>query len=129
MDADISFKLLELTQGFISDPEKAKTFVRQLEATVDKRMEIRLEPLATKADMQKELNALRLEVRDQKVELMEVIKNQKVELMDVIQNQKVELMEVIQNQKSELLKTIYIVGFVQFLGIVGSVLAIFTFLG
>ena len=81
-------------------------------------MEIRLEPLATKADMQKELNALRLEVRDQKVELMEVIKNQKVELMDVIQN-----------QKSELLKTIYIVGFVQFFGIVGSVLAIFTFLG
>ena len=70
-------------------------------------MEIRLEPLATKADMQKELNALRLEVRDQKVELMDVI----------------------QNQKSELLKTIYIVGFVQFLGIVGSVLAIFTFLG
>lgn len=99
--------MLELTQGFISDPEKAKTFVRQLEATVDKRMEIRLEPLATKADMQKELNALRLEVRDQKVELMDVI----------------------QNQKSELLKTIYIVGFVQFLGIVGSVLAIFTFLG
>ena len=99
--------MLELTQGFISDPEKAKTFVRQLEATVDKRMEIRLEPLATKADMQKELNALRLEVRDQKVELMDVI----------------------QNQKSELLKTIYIVGFVQFFGIVGSVLAIFTFLG
>ena len=95
MDADISFKLLELTQGFISDPEKAKTFVRQLQATVDVQIEKRLEPLATKADMQKELNALRLEIRDQKVELI---------------------------------RTIYIVNLVQFLAIIGSVVAIVNFM-
>ena len=96
MNAQFSFKLLELTQEFIPDPEKAKTFVHQLQATVDHRMNQRLEPLATKADLQKEISSLRLEVLD---------------------------------QKGDLLKTIYMVGLVQFLGIVASVLAIIAFMG
>ena len=129
MDAQFSFKLLELTQEFIPDPEKAKTFVHQLQATVDHRMNQRLEPLATKADLQKEISGLRLEIRDQKVELMETIHAQKGELLTIIHNQKVDLVDLLQGQKTDLLKTIYIVGLVQFLGIVASVLAIMAFMG
>ena len=92
-------------------------------------MNQRLEPLATKADLQKEISGLRLEIRDQKVELMETIHAQKGELLTIIQNQKVDLVDLLQGQKTDLLKTIYIVGLVQFLGIVASVLAIMAFMG
>ncbi|MGC6421249.1 MAG: hypothetical protein ACON47_05410 [Flavobacteriaceae bacterium] len=106
MNALSSFQLYELTRTFIKDKEKAKSFVEKIEATVDHKMEQRFEHLATKSD----LAAL------------------KVELMDMLFRQKEELMGVITQQRTELIKSIYLVGLIQFLAIVGSVLAIVTFM-
>ena len=77
-------------------------------------------------ELKEDISALQLEVRDQKVELMEVITQQKVELMGVIKEQKAELMVVINGQKADLTKSIYFMGLVQFLAIMGGVLAIVT---
>ncbi|MGB0396526.1 MAG: hypothetical protein ACPGC6_07135 [Flavobacteriaceae bacterium] len=140
MKSETSLKLFELTQEFIPNKKQAGLFVQRIEETIDDKMEQRHEHLSTKTD----LAALQLEVRDQKVELMEVISQQKVELMGVINDQKAELMGVVINQKTELkddiatlrlevrdqkadlIRSIYLVGLVQFLAIVGSVLAIVT---
>ena len=151
MKSETSLKLFELTQEFIPNKKQAGLFVQRIEETIDDKMEQRHEHLSTKTD----LAALQLEVRDQKVELMEVISQQKVELMGVINDQKAELMGVINDQKAELMgvvinqktelkddiatlrlevrdqkadliRSIYLVGLVQFLAIVGSVLAIVT---
>tara|TARA_B100002019_G_C21185321_1_gene555893 strand:- start:598 stop:1032 length:435 start_codon:yes stop_codon:yes gene_type:complete len=140
MKSETSLKLFELTQEFIPNKKQAGLFVQRVEETIDDKMEQRHEHLSTKTD----LAALQLEVRDQKVELMEVILQQKVELMGVINDQKAELMGVVINQKTELkddiatlrlevrdqkadlIRSIYLVGLVQFLAIVGSVLAIVT---
>ena len=128
MNALSSLKLYELTRTFIKDKEKAKAFVEKIEATVDHKMEQRFEHLATKSD----LAALKVELMDmlfrQKEELMGVIHTQKEELMGVIHTQKEELMGVITQQRTELIKSIYLVGLIQFLAIVGSVLAIVTFM-
>ncbi len=140
MKSETSLKLFELTQEFIPNKKQAGLFFQRIEETIDDKMEQRHEHLSTKTD----LAALQLEVRDQKVELMEVISQQKVELMGVINDQKAELMGVVINQKTELkddiatlrlevrdqkadlIRSIYLVGLVQFLAIVGSVLAIVT---
>ncbi|MGB2253373.1 MAG: hypothetical protein ACPH28_06325 [Flavobacteriaceae bacterium] len=140
MKSETSLKLFELTQEFIPNKKQAGLFVQRIEETIDDKMEQRHEHLSPKTD----LAALQLEVRDQKVELMEVISQQKVELMGVINDQKAELMGVVINQKTELkddiatlrlevrdqkadlIRSIYLVGLVQFLAIVGSVLAIVT---
>ena len=140
MKSETSLKLFELTQEFIPNKKQAGLFVQRVEETIDDKMEQRHEHLSTKTD----LAALQLEVRDQKVELMGVILQQKVELMGVINDQKAELMGVVINQKTELkddiatlrlevrdqkadlIRSIYLVGLVQFLAIVGSVLAIVT---
>ena len=140
MKSETRLKLFELTQEFIPNKKQAGLFVQRIEETIDDKMEQRHEHLSTKTD----LAALQLEVRDQKVELMEVISQQKVELMGVINDQKAELMGVVINQKTELkddiatlrlevrdqkadlIRSIYLVGLVQFLAIVGSLLAIFT---
>ena len=128
MNALSSLQLYELTRTFIKDKEKAKAFVEKIEATVDDKMEQRFEHLATKSD----LAALKVELMDmlfrQKEELMGVIHTQKEELMGVIHTQKEELMGVITQQRTELIKSIYLVGLIQFLAIVGSVLAIVTFM-
>ena len=129
MKSETSLKLFELTQEFIPNKKQAGLFVQRIEETIDDKMEQRHEHLSTKTDPA----ALQLEVRDQKVELMEVISQQKVELMGVVINQKTELKDDIatlrlevRDQKADLIRSIYLVGLVQFLAIVGSVLAIVT---
>ena len=129
MKSETSLKLFELTQEFIPNKKQAGLFVQRIEETIDDKMEQRHEHLSTKTD----LAALQLEVRDQKVELMEVISQQKVGLMGVVINQKTELKDDIatlrlevRDQKADLIRSIYLVGLVQFLAIVGSVLAIVT---
>lgn len=52
----------------------------------------------------------------------------KIELIERIDQVKMEFTERIQKTETNLLKTIYIVGLVQFLGIVGSVLAIMNYM-
>ena len=111
MKSETSIKLFELTQEFIPDKKKAGLFVQKIEETIDDKMEQRHEHLATKTD----LAALQLEVRDQKVELMEVISDQKAELKGDIAA-----------LRSDLTKSIYFMGLVQFLAIMGGVLAIVT---
>jgi hypothetical protein len=127
MNASTSFKLFELTKEFIKDKAKARSFVEIIEATMEDKMDQKLQQLATKED----LFLLRTELMDaitnQKVDLMEVITNQKSELMEVIGKQKVDLMEVITNQKSALTKSIYFVGLVQFLAIIGCLIGILNF--
>lgn len=77
MKSETSIKLFELSQEFIPDKKKAGLFVQKIEETIDNKMELRHENLATKTDL-----------ADLKVELVEVISNQKVELMEVISDQK-----------------------------------------
>lgn len=76
--------------------------------------------------------ALKVELMDmlfrQKEELMGSSNRQREELMGVIHTQKEELIGVITQQRTELIKSIYLVGLIQFLAIVGSVLAIVTFM-
>lgn len=52
----------------------------------------------------------------------------KVELIREISEVRIELLDRINTAQSSLTKTIYIVGLVQFLAIIGSVLAIFNFM-
>ena len=47
---------------------------------------------------------------------------------EAIHTQKVELMAVINQQRSDLIKSIYWVGLIQFLAIVGSVVSIVAFM-
>ena len=68
-----------------------------------------------KVELKEDISALQLVVRDQKVELMEVISQKKVELLGVINE-----------QKADLAKSIYFMGLIQFLAIMGGVLAIVT---
>ena len=148
MNTANSIKLYELSQEFVKDKEKAKTFVEKIEALVDDKMEQRFEYLATKSDLADLKVELLAVIRQQKEDLMQVIGNQKEDLMQVIGNQKEDLMQVIGNQKgdltrliyeqkdellgaintqrTDLVKSIYMVGLIQFLAIVGSVIAIFS---
>ena len=157
MNALSSLKLYELTRTFIKDKEKAKAFVEKIEATVDDKMEQRFEHLATKSDLaalKVELMDMLFRQKEelmgssnrQREELMGVIHTQKEELMGVINTQKEELMGLsnqqreefkndlaslrleVRDQRTELIKSIYLVGLIQFLAIVGSVLAIVTFM-
>ena len=105
MNASTSFKLLELTKEFIKDKAKAQSFVEIIETTMEDKMDQKLQQLATKEDL------FRL----------------RTELMEVIASQKVDLMEVITNQKSSLTKSIYFVGLVQFLAIIGCLIGILNF--
>ena len=118
MKSETSLKLFELTQEFIPNKKQAGLFVQRIEETIDDKMEQRHEHLSTKTD----LAALQLEVRDQKVELKGEIAALQLEVRD----QKVELMGVINGQKADLTKSIYFMGLVQFLAIMGGVLAIVT---
>ncbi|MGC6421250.1 MAG: hypothetical protein ACON47_05405 [Flavobacteriaceae bacterium] len=88
-----------------------------------------------KEEFKVDITTLRLEVRDQKVELMNVINTQKEELMGLSNQQREEfkndlasLRLEVRDQRTELIKSIYLVGLIQFLAIVGSVLAIVTFM-
>jgi len=104
MKSETSIKLFELSQEFIPDKKKAGLFVQKIEETIDNKMELRHENLATKTDL-----------ADLKVELVEVISDQKAELKGDIAA-----------LRSDLTKSIYFMGLVQFLAIMGGVLAIVT---
>lgn len=84
MNATTSFELLAITEEFLNDKNKAKTFVQKIEQTIEGTVKVNSMELASKADLA--------------------------------------MME------AKLSKTIYLVGLVQFLAIVGSVLAIITFM-
>ncbi len=51
MNADISFRLLELTSDFIKDRDKAREFVFKIEQTIDAKFNSEKEHLATKKDL------------------------------------------------------------------------------
>lgn len=104
MKSETSIKLFELSQEFIPDKKKAGLFVQKIEETIDNKMELRHENLATKTDL-----------ADLKVELVEIISDQKAELKGDIAA-----------LRSDLTKSIYFMGLVQFLAIMGGVLAIVT---
>lgn len=97
MNSTNSLKLFELTQEFIKDEGKANTFVEKIEATLDDKMELRLQNPATKDD----LAALRLEVRDQKVALIEVVSQQKDEVNENISKLKEDINESTSKLKKE----------------------------
>ena len=126
MNTTNSIKLYELSQEFVKDKEKAKTFVEKIEALVDDKMEQRFEHLATKSDLADLKAELLAVIGQQKEDLMQVIGNQKEDLTRLMYEQKDELLGVINTQRTDLVKSIYMVGLIQFLAIVGSVIAIFS---
>lgn len=67
-------------------------------------------------------------VHETKTELITIIHQQKTELIIIIHQQKSELITLIHQEKAKLVRAIYIVGLVQFLAIVGTLLAIFNFM-
>ena len=117
MNHENSLILYDLTQEFLQDKTKAQSFVQAITDTIHEAMGQKHEHLTTKTDL-----------ADLKVELMEVISDQKVELMEVISDQKAELKGDIAALRSDLTKSIYLMGLVQFLAIMGGVLAIVTFM-
>ena len=146
MNHENSLILYDLTQEFLQDKTKAQSFVQAITDTIHEAMGQKHEHLTTKTDLADLKVELMEVISDQKMELMEVISDQKVELKgDIaalqleVRDQKVELMEVISDQKAELkgdiaalrsdlTKSIYLMGLVQFLAIMGGVLAIVTFM-
>lgn len=67
-------------------------------------------------------------VKQDKEELIKMIHETRTELIVLIQQTKVDLVTLIYSEKAKLLRAIYIVGLIQFLGIVGAVLAIINFI-
>ena len=67
-------------------------------------------------------------VKQDKQELINMIHETRTELMSLIQQTRVEIVTLLYREKAKVLRAIYIVGFVQFLGIVGAVLAIINFI-
>ena len=106
MNHENSLILYDLTQEFLQDKTKAQSFVQAITDTIHEAMGQKHEHLTTKTDL-----------ADLKVELMEVISDQKAELKGDIAA-----------LRSDLTKSIYLMGLVQFLAIMGGVLAIVTFM-
>ena len=86
--------------------EEAETVIEYIETKVEKNVERSVKSLATKEDVMTAKSDLRVEMANLRTEL-------KIEIANV---------------KSEMLRAIYIVGLVQFLAIVGSVVAIINFI-
>ena len=106
MNHENSLILYDLTQEFLQDKTKAQSFVQAITDTIHEAMGQKHEHLTTKTDL-----------ADLKVELMEVISDQKAELKGDIAA-----------LRSDLTKSIYLMGLVQFLAIMGGVLSIVTFM-
>lgn len=86
-------------------------------------------------DQKHEHLATKTDLADLKIDLMSVINSQKNELKEdmaslrlEVNAQKNELKEDMSILRSDLNKSIYMVGLVQFLAIVGSLIGIFTFI-
>ena len=66
MNAAVSFKLLNITQQFIVDKQKATEFVQLIEATIEEKFEDKTTILATKTDIAN----LRTELKETKVDMI-----------------------------------------------------------
>ncbi|NBS19812.1 MAG: alpha/beta hydrolase [Flavobacteriia bacterium] len=106
MNREIHLILYDLSQELLQDKNKAQSFVQALTNTIQEAMDQKHEHLATKTDLA----------------------DLKIDLMSVINSQKNELKEDMSILRSDLKKSIYMVGLVQFLAIVGSLIGIFTFI-
>ena len=73
--------------------------------------------------------ATKVDLSEQKSELKEEISGLRSELKEEISQLRLEVKEALSALRSELTKTIYIVGLVQFLAIVGSIVGILSFIG
>lgn len=85
------------------------------------KQDLRSEIMAVRSELKEDIMAVRSEL---KADIIQLRTELKAEIMAV----RVELLEKIMALKAELTKTIYIVGLLQFLAIVGSVIAIFKFM-
>lgn len=101
MTATQSFRIYELLNAQFQQPQRAQELTQAIEAVIDEKVETGHKQF--ESIMKKDLEILRV---------------------DILGTMRVEMRE----QKSELLKTIYIVGLVQFLAIVGSVIGILSFM-
>lgn len=107
MTATQSLKIYELLNAQFQQPDKARALTEAIEAVID--MKVAEGNKTYEALLHKDLEILR---KDLDVKLT---------------NLELKLSGDTNSLRSELLKTIYIVGLVQFLAIVGSVLAIVLF--
>lgn len=101
-----SIKLQELLMPFVKEEKKARELVSAFDEIINEQFHSEKEQLVSKENLS-----------ETKADIKEEIANLRTEL-------KIEIRE----SKTETLKTIYIVGLVQFLAIVGSVLAIINFM-
>ena len=98
--------LYDLSQELIQDKNKAQSFVQGLTNTIQEAMNQKHEHLATKTDWA----------------------DLKIDLVSEINSQKNELKEDMSILRSDLNKLIYMLGLVQFLAIVDSLIGIFSFI-
>jgi hypothetical protein len=104
--------------GFITD------VLSEIDSRQDEKFQLSKELFLT----QKDKTDLIERIDNVKIELIERIDNVKIELIERIDNVKIELIERIESTKSDLTKTMYAVGIIQFLTIVGALLAILNFM-
>ena len=69
MNAAVSLKLLNITQQFIADKQKATEFVQLLEETIEDKFDNESGVLATKEDLVREIGNVRVEIKETKADI------------------------------------------------------------
>lgn len=127
MDAALRSKVAEVFARYNFSKEDAD-FITEVLNGIDERkkseFEAKMDTLLTQKD-KTELTGL---MQKDKTELMGLMQKDKTELMGLMQKDKTELIDWVKNVEATLTRQIYIVGLIQFLAIVGSVLAIVNFM-
>ena len=70
MNAAVSLKLLNITQQFIADKQKATEFVQLLEETIEDKFDNESGVLATKEDLVREIGNVRVEIKETKADIL-----------------------------------------------------------
>lgn len=134
MEATLKSKVRELFSKYHFSEEDAQ-FISEVLGEIDEKQEQRFlsskELFLTQPDKVELIDRIvdvKAEIADVKAELKAEIADVKAELKADIADVKVELTNEIHAVEKRLLRTIYIVGLVQFLAIIASVLAIINFM-
>lgn len=132
--ATLELKAYEIFKSKLG-AEEAEIVIDYIENKVEKNVEHNIKSLATKGDInelkeatKEDIGKLREATREDISKLREATKEDVSKLREELTLTKAELKVEIATVKSDMLRAVYVVGLVQFLAIVGSVIAIINFL-
>jgi hypothetical protein len=65
-----SFKLYQIVQRYFNKEEDAQAFVSEIEGVIETRFSVEKDRLATKEDLTREIGGLRVEMKEQKSDII-----------------------------------------------------------